>query len=375
YNLQGGLFITNKDEVDFSYKKIDAVYEYDTSAGSDGDTQKSYLNHYFKSGNYIHKEDSFNFKANIQQSKFDRTQGTFNAKSLVNEFSLTSNYIYAKDSNITTGLNKQNFEDINSNNKYNTKAIFLSNSNKFNNLIFSQTIRYDNNSSFDEKATGKLGLKYEFDKDFSASTNYGTAYNAPTLSNLSITPTLEPESTRSYDINLEYKGFEITYFKTKIKNLIDYYDPDSWTGPIPGSYINTKGTSIIKGYEASYKKDILKDLFLGLNYTHLNAKNSNNEDLARRAKNLVNLSLDYYGIKKTHINLNGQYVGTRYNGEDKTGAQTGRYTLWNSVVNYDINKNLKTYLKVDNLFNKYYQTVDGYATSPRAFYAGLKATF
>ena len=36
---------------------------------------------------------------------------------------------------------------------------------------------------------------------------------------------------------------------------------------------------------------------------------------------------------------------------------------------------LKIYLKCDNLTNKYYQTVNGYATSPRAYYVGLNAKF
>ena len=120
---------------------------------------------------------------------------------------------------------------------------------------------------------------------------------------------------------------------------------------------------------------VFANTFINLNYTHLSAKDSDDEDLARRPKNQIDYGIDYYGLKKLHINLNGSYIGKSYDKPNKTGDKTGNYTVWNSVVNYDINKNLKTYLKVDNLFNKYYQTVDGYATSPRAFYAGLKATF
>jgi vitamin B12 transporter len=45
------------------------------------------------------------------------------------------------------------------------------------------------------------------------------------------------------------------------------------------------------------------------------------------------------------------------------------------VANYDINRNLTMYAKVDNLFDKYYQVVDGYATAPLSAYVGLKASF
>ena len=31
---------------------------------------------------------------------------------------------------------------------------------------------------------------------------------------------LNPEKTKSYDIGIEYKGFSITYFNTKVNNLI-----------------------------------------------------------------------------------------------------------------------------------------------------------
>ena len=114
---------------------------------------------------------------------------------------------------------------------------------------------------------------------------------------------------------------------------------------------------------------------MSLNYTHLSARNSDKQDLARRAKRNLGFAVDYYGFSKIHINVNGSYVGTRYNSSDKTGRQTGRYTLWNTVVNYEVNKNLSTYLKVDNITDKYYQTVDGYATAGRSAYVGLNYKF
>ena len=68
-------------------------------------------------------------------------------------------------------------------------------------------------------------------------------------------------------------------------------------------------------------------------------------------------------------------IGERYNNANKQGAQTGKYTVWNSVVNYELNKDTKIYLKLDNITNKYYQTVDGYATAPRSAYIGVNYKF
>lgn len=370
YSLQGGLFLTDNDEVNLGYKKINAKYDYDNSS-SDNTTNKTDLNHFFKSANYIHNQEKYDIKLNVQQSTFDRKQDTFKAKSLVNEFGIQSNIAYIEDANLVLGANKQNFEHVTDKLKYQTEGIFISNSNTFDKLVLSQALRYDNNTKFDEKITGKIGAKYNFTEDLNTSANYGTAYNAPTLSNLSYTSTLKPESSKSYDLNVEYKNLKVTYFENKITDMIQYVN-GSWPNT---QYENLEGETTLKGYEASYRKDIVEDTFVNLNYTHLSTEDNQDKDLARRAKDVIGYGVDYYGISKFHFNVNGQYVGDRYDGAGKTGAETGNYTLWNSVVNYDINKTFSTYVKVDNLFDKYYQTIDGYATAERSAYLGLKAKF
>lgn len=376
YSLQGGLNLSDKDNVDLLYKKIDVEYDYDYGYDSnfnlipDATNLKSKIEHSFKSGNYIHTEEKFNIKFNIQQSKFDRTQDTFTAQSLVNEFGIQSTINYIENANLILGVNKQNFEYVTDELKYQTEGLFVSNTNTFDKLVLSQALRYDNNTKFEEKVTGKIGAKYNFSEDLSTSVNYGTAYNAPTLSNLSYTSTLSPETAKSFDINAEYMNFKVTYFENKITDMISYV-----SNSFPIQYENLEGETTLKGYELAYKKDIIEDTILNLNYTHLSAKDSDGEDLARRAKNQIGYGVDYYGINKFHFNVNGQYIGDRYNGANKTGAQTGNYTVWNSVVNYEINKTFSTYVKVDNIFNKYYQTVDGYATAERSAYVGLKASF
>ena len=369
YTVQGGVNLTDIDEVNLSYKKIDAKYDYD-STNADNRTNKTDLNHFFKSTNYIHTAEKYNIKLNAQQSTFDRTQNTFKAKSLLNEFGAQTNINYIDKADLVLGVNKQNFEHKTDKLKYQTEGIFVSNSNTLDKLVLTQALRYDNNSKFDEKVTGKIGTKYNFTDDLNTSANYGTAYNAPTLSNLSYTPTLKPETSESFDVGLEYKNFKVTYFENIITDMINYI-----SGSNPVKYENLNGETTLKGYEFAYKKDVLKDTFLNLNYTLLDTEDNKGQELARRPKDQVGFGVDYYGIDKFQFNVNGQYIGERYDGANKTGAETGNYTVWNSVVNYEINKTYSTYLKVDNLFDKYYQTIDGYATAERSAYAGLKAKF
>jgi vitamin B12 transporter len=370
YTIQGGVNLTDSDEVNLSYKKIDAKYDYD-STNADNRTNKTDLNHFFKSTNYIHSAEKYNIKLNAQQSIFDRTQNTFKAKSLLNEFGVQTNINYIDKADLVLGVNKQNFEHKTDKLKYQTEGLFVSNSNTFDKLVLTQALRYDNNSKFDEKVTGKIGTKYNFTEDLNTSANYGTAYNAPTLSNLSYTPTLKSETSESFDVGLEYKNFKVTYFENIITDMIEY---------VANSYPNTRyenlnGETTLKGYEFAYKKDVLKDTLLNLNYTLLDTQDNKGKELARRPKDQVGFGVDYYGISKFQFNVNGQYIGDRYDSANQLGAHTGNYTVWNSVVNYEINKTYKAYLKVDNLFDKYYQTIDGYATAERSAYLGLKANF
>jgi len=368
YFIQGGVNITSNDTLKMLYKNIDAQYDYDSSSADDA-TKVSYINHYFKNIDYTHNKDNYSINLKASQSKFDRTQDTFHAKSLVNEFAIQSKINYRKDDTILVGLNKQNFEDILNKRKYQTDALFVSNFNKFDNFILSQSLRYDNNTMFDEKVTGKLGLKYNFNPNLFLSSNYGTAYNAPTLGNLSYTATLKPETTRSFDISAGFNNIKVTYFENKIEDMINYTFTPSF------HYINEAGTSRLKGFEIDYKKDLLDTVLLSVNYTKLSAKDKDGKDLARRAQENIKFGIDYYGITKLHLGLNGEYVGERYDKANKQGAQTGKYTVANFVANYDIQRDLKIYAKINNITDKYYQTVDGYATSPRAYYVGIKYSF
>ncbi len=66
---------------------------------------------------------------------------------------------------------------------------------------------------------------------------------------------------------------------------------------------------------------------------------------------------------------------TPYDLADESGEQTGKYVLANFVTNYEISKNFKTYLKIDNITDKEYQEVDGYATARRSYYVGLNVQY
>ncbi|MGH2277605.1 TonB-dependent receptor plug domain-containing protein [Aliarcobacter sp. ERUVET-7] len=387
-NTKLGYNFDENNSVSTFYKFIDTKVDYDNFA-DDKDSQAKTKTHLanltYENKNDIATTKIYGNYTNIKKDTYSSWEA--HNKGNIKEFGINSDFSYFNNSNLIIGTEYKLFKnkvDISSypspseykDKEYKNKGIFIANTNKFfdDKTIFTQALRYDRYSDFENKTTGKIGIKQYIVDELNLSANYGTGYNIPTISQLyylswGSNSDLNPEKTKSYDIGVEYKGFSVTYFNNKINNMID---SNANTGY---KYENISGDSKFKGTEIAYKNSVTEDIFLNINYTNLSAKNDKDEYLARRAKNKVGFGVDYYGLKDFHFNINGEYIGTRYNGVNQTGAKTGNYTIWNALIDYDISKNFSTYVKLDNIFNKDYQIVDGYATSQRAAYVGLKASF
>jgi len=396
-NLQASFAINETNSIAFNHIISDAKTQADAynSATYSYDPNSQYNIHSktkLSSVNFNHI-DSFN-SLNIfaKRSTFSRyyPQSSFskNFDGETREYGLTSKIPYGSDHFLVVGGEYKSFEHKNSiNKKYNNKALFLTNSNKFDGIlggttILTESVRYDKYNEFDNKTTGKVGLKHIHSniEGLTTSANYGTGYNVPTHYNLfdpySGNTNLTPEDTKGYDVTIGYKDLKVTYFNNTINDMIDYQskfdDNGNWIG---GAYQNISGESKLKGIEVAYQTDILDTTLLSLSYTNLDATDTQGQELARRANETLKFSLDYYGVEKLHLGVNGEYVGERYDQANKQGEQTGKYTVANAVANYEVDKHLSFYGKVDNITDKYYQTVNGYSTSPRAVYGGMKLTY
>lgn len=391
-SLKGNYYITDSSKLKFNIIDIDSIKDYDTSGPDDTlmkNDSKSRIYSFGYDQDYKNHKISLKFdKSRIERDQKGTTWGVKYTNNENTNTEILDNISYNEKDFFLIGLGTSKDEitytsaDTTSNDASNkTKYVYATNSNYLEKLILTEALRYDTFDNFDNKVTGKIGLKYSFDSGITTSANYGTSYSVPQLIQ-NINPwgasnfDIEPEKSNSFDFTVEYKDLKVTYFYQKVKDLIDWYDPT------PTNYYNNDavyknldGTSRFKGLEVSYKKDLFEDFYATFGYTRLSAKNEDGEYLAKRAKNNFKFAADYYGLKDFHFNVNGEYVGTRYNSDDEQGEQTGRYTLWNAVINYRISENLNTYVKVDNIFDKDYQTISGYATAPRSAYIGLKYSF
>lgn len=376
-NLQYGLNINDTNKIDFAHTIIDAKGDYDSSfsGGANDNSSKYTALNKFTSVNFNHIDNFNTLDIYTNKSTFDRTVGSGEYIGETKEIGVKSKISYRTKDFLLLGADskEQIMEKSYSvlNGEYKSKGIFATNSNNFSNTIVTESLRKDNYDSFQDKTTGKIGIKQIFTEDLSANANYGTAYKTPSLYNLYAewgtgNLNLVPEDIKSFDASIEYKDFTVKYFTSTIDNEI-FYNNTTW------NYAQSDKESKYKGYEISYQTGFETTLF-SVKYMNQSAKDGDGNDLQRREKEKVNFSADYFGIKAFNFNLNGEYVGNRYDDLAKT-KPTGKYTVLNTVINYEYKKNLNLYLKINNIADKNYQEVDGYASSPRAYYVGVNATF
>ncbi|NLN13964.1 MAG: TonB-dependent receptor, partial [Arcobacter skirrowii] len=300
-NLKLGYNFDDSNRVSTSYEIIDTEVDIDDFFNKDPNNKDiAKTKTHLANITYENRNDIAltKFYGNYTDIKREYTSSTPKYKGTIKEYGLNTSIDYLNSSNLTLGADYKKFENkANIDKEYNNKGIFISNTNKFfdDKTIFTQALRYDRYSDFENKTTGKIGLKQYIIDDLNISANYGTGYNIPTTFELydasSGNINLKPEKTKTYDIGIEYKGFSATYFNSKIENLINW----EWTGPgmFDGMNKNIEGKSKFKGIELAYKNYVTEDIFLNLNYTRLSAKNKDKEEFGRRPKDKLGFGVDY----------------------------------------------------------------------------------
>ncbi len=391
--LRAGLNVSDRDRLEAFLTYIDADSDYDgynsdPVAAADDDRSSVSSKDSLYGISYVRTDEQRRFKLYASRSEFKRDYATGFQKKYrgsVDEVGFNSDVSYEKFAGkLSAGIDYKKFrEDDTIDDSFRNYGIFLTNANTFNALsagktIFSQLVRYDDFDAFDNRLTYKVGLKHIHEKieGFWTAVNYATAYNVPTLYQL-YSPygnrNLNPEKTRGFDITANYRGFGVTYFQNDVDDLIEYKTTNFET--FEGSYFNIDGTSRFKGVEVDYKGALeALSLAYGFNYTYLKAEDQEGKALPRRAKNTANLSLDYYGLPKSHFGAVVSYVGKRKKSMYDANPQRDykSYTLVDLNADYRINDRFTLYGRVENALDKSYRLVTGYGTAARSFYAGFR---
>jgi len=264
--------------------------------------------------------------------------------------------------------NKQ-FQQLNSTEGYYNTSYSANNTNTFGSLVLTEAIRQDQFNKFEDKTTGKVGAKYNLPQDGYISANYGTAYNAPTLSQVTYgtTQNLKPETSTGYDFTISKFGTTLTYFYQETQDAISF-DYVNYA-----KYYNKSNKNKAEGIEVNYQRTIEAiNTDLNFNYLTQTVKDENGQWLSHRPDQTANIQLSYFGLNKTLIGVDTSYVGNKYTKANKQGANIGNYFVTDIFASYELSRSVTVRAKVKNLFNEDYTDavasyqIDG--TTPKYVY-------
>ena len=270
------------------------------------------------------------------------------------------------------------------------------------------SLRWDYNSEFGNELTGKLGTTYKITKDLRFKANVGTAYRAPTASELYFSwqhlptprmevhlngnPDLKPEKALNFDLGFEFeqdKTFgKITYFHNKVDDLINLntivtprFIPGFGMRMIANGTYGNIDSATMQGVELEARQALGSGFSVRGLYTYLDARDGKTgERLAGRPYHKASLQLSYEDQKHgwNATLWNDWTAGYRYKEQvgsgrmSRTISKNTSLSIMNFVVSKKINDHFSAYLGVDNIFNK---ESDVLAYDGRIWRGGVNMTF
>ncbi|WP_154139019.1 TonB-dependent receptor domain-containing protein [Vibrio metoecus] len=263
-----------------------------------------------------------------------------------------------------------------------TKGAFGSGRISVNNWVIEANVRYDKHDKYDDYTTWSLATGYQINSNYRLRANYGTAFKAPTYTNLSTSPDLQPEKSKNIEVGVDatysLARVSLSAYDNKVDNLIIWYsDPNGNICDVVsygGCSLNTDAR--IKGVELEVNFDTGP-----INHTlvaeYKDHKDDNGIQLARRAKEnykwITSAQFGDFDMSTTYT-----FTGKRLD-LPKTGASDEDYipatNLWDVSLGYWVSDAFVVRSRVENLFNEQYETAQGYRSPERTYYLNASYQF
>jgi len=313
------------------------------------------------------QDDSDNFLNGAFKSRFDTRRSTL---SWQNDLALAPEHL------VTLGLDRQE-DAVSSTTPYtvtsrDTTGLFAQYQGRAGKQDFQFSLRRDDNSQFGAHTTGNAAWGSALADDLRVTLAYGTAFKAPTFNQLYYpgfgNPNLNPERSRSLEAGLSGKAgagrWSLNAFETRVTDLIGF---DGTANPANAS-------ARIRGLDASAALR-LADWDARLNVTLQDPENRSNtanqgKVLNRRAEQSMRLDIDRgFGPYRMGATLRAE--GRRYDNLANTVKLSG-YGLVDLRGEYRLTKDLRLQARVENLFDKDYETVYLYNQPGRSLFVTMQ---
>lgn len=228
--------------------------------------------------------------------------------------------------------------------------------------LFDATGRHDNVTAYGNKNTYQLSAGYRFTEQLTGRLSQGTAFKVPTFNDLYWpnfgNPLLQPEESKSRELGLAYNGqqlqLDVVLFDRDLTNLI-----------IGGQTASNVLLASVEGGEVTAGFDLLGTV-QNFSYGYLNGKDEKTGlKLVKRPAHKVSWNNSKQWQDWT-FSSHALYQSRSFSGktwDGKLQPELGSYLIWNLGLAYQLQPNVTVRAKVDNLFDKEYQTNLGYRTA------------
>ena len=244
--------------------------------------------------------------------------------------------------------------------------------------------RFDHFSQSGDILTGRLAANYIVPKvgtilRSSAATGFSPATSQDKIFGNNFD--LDPNETTGWDVGIEQPFCDnkvvagVTYFHNEASNIIGF-----------DNLFNTfnLGSARTQGIETFLRLEPIKNLYLSLNYTYLDAEKTSSEDiqqpdgarLARRPRNHFTGSIRYRWFDRLQTGMELESVSGRE--ELSFGAANfdiEDYTTVRLTADFEVCKGFHVTARIENLLDEEYSEVFGYPSLGRGFYGGVHLKF
>ncbi|MBS3786267.1 MAG: TonB-dependent receptor [Gammaproteobacteria bacterium] len=249
-------------------------------------------------------------------------------------------------------------------------------------------VRYDDNNVFDNATTWNVASSYFLENDIRFHASAGRAVVNPTFfeftggTDQALNADLQPEKNEGFDVGVELPviglngSVDVTYFQETLTDEI--FTTSGFTSPF--IFENRIGESDREGVEITAIIRPANAVDLRVNYTYLDAADSDGNTVIRRPRNELGMGATWrLPNGDTTLSGNLRHVRGLYDDEFFIGGQTGvrldDFTVAGFALTHSLNSTFELTARLTNAFDETYQEVAGFATRGQAAYVGVRAAW
>ncbi len=287
---------------------------------------------------------------------------------------------WAGNQRLVTGMDYAH-EHVNSSNHYTVDSrynvgIYAQNTTTFSHSALQTGLRRDHNEAYGDNTTGHISWSVNLPAHMRLIASYDTAFRAPTFIDLYFpgyeNPDLKAETAQNYELSLQGKlspsaHWSVNAYQNTMEDMLEY---DLQTH-------KTKNISkaLIRGLEFNLTTQ-LAQWQLNTNLTFVNPENRSGDNagntLLYRADKLLNITIDRI-VGRWSVGGTVRAQSASWSDPQNTVEVPGFVTA-DLRVSVQMTSTVKTQLRVVNVLDKEYSTVNGYVDEPRGVFVTLSWT-